>query len=78
MKMIDGDFAFAIAKRVRIIFSLSPTHFETKVDAEMLKKVESHSEATALASIVFPFPGGPYNKIPLVGFLMPVKMSGRI
>ena len=31
----------------------------------MLKKEESDSLATALASIVFPFPGGPNNNKPL-------------
>jgi hypothetical protein len=42
----------------------------------MLKKVDLHSVATALASKVFPFPGGPYSKMPLVGALIPVKISG--
>lgn len=31
----------------------------------MLKKVAADSDATALASIVFPFPGGPYNSRPV-------------
>lgn len=31
----------------------------------MLKKVAADSDATALASIVFPFPGGPYNSNPV-------------
>lgn len=31
----------------------------------MLKKVAADSDATALASIVFPFPGGPYNSKPV-------------
>jgi hypothetical protein len=62
---------------VRISFSLSPMYLETKVLALILKKVDLHSVATALARRVFPLPGGPYNKIPLVGALMPVKISGR-
>jgi hypothetical protein len=49
----------ATANKVRIIFSLSPMNFETKVLALMLKNVHLHSEATALASRVLPFPGGP-------------------
>ena len=45
--------------------------------ADTLKKVDWHSEATALAIIVLPFPGGPYNNIPLVGSRGPVNISGR-
>ncbi len=37
-------------------FSLSPRHFETMDDADMLKKVVRHSVATALASMVLPVP----------------------
>ena len=33
----------------------------------MLKNVVPHSVATALASIVFPVPGGPYSSTPLGG-----------
>jgi len=57
-------------------FSLSPNHLETKVLALMLKKQLLHSVATAFASMVFPFPGGPYKRIPFVGALNPVKTSG--
>lgn len=35
-------------------------------DAETLKKVASDSEATALASMVFPFPGGPKRSKPIM------------
>lgn len=41
-----------------------------------LKKVALHSFASAFARKVFPFPGGPKNKIPLGGDLNPVKRSG--
>jgi len=67
-----------VAKSVFINFSLSPTHLDISELAEILKKVDLHSVATAFASIVFPLPGGPYNRIPRVGSLMPVKISGRI
>ena len=30
----------------------------------MFIKEDLHSDAAALASMVFPLPGGPYNKIP--------------
>lgn len=63
-------------KSVLINFSLSPIHFETKVLALILKNVHLHSVATAFASIVFPLPGGPYKRIPFVGALIPVKISG--
>jgi hypothetical protein len=47
------------SNRVLISFSLSPIHFDTKVLALILKKVDLHSVATAFASMVLPFPGGP-------------------
>ena len=59
MKMMLGAWMAAKEKRVLISFSLSPIHLETRVLALMLKKVALHSVATAFASIVFPFPGGP-------------------
>lgn len=46
------------------IQSQGQTHFDVKEDAETLKNVASDSEATALASIVFPLPGGPKRSNP--------------
>lgn len=43
---------------------LRHTHFDVKDEADTLKKVASDSEATALASIVFPLPGGPKRRRP--------------
>lgn len=40
------------------------THFEVSDEAETLKKVASDSDATALASMVFPVPGGPKRSKP--------------
>lgn len=40
------------------------THFDVREEAEILKKVASDSEATALASRVFPVPGGPKRSKP--------------
>lgn len=51
-------------------------NLDVKVEAEMLKNVELHSVAIALASIVFPFPGGPKNRIPFAGDKSPLKISG--
>ena len=48
-------------------FSESPRHLLTSVEAEILKKVVLHSDATAFANNVFPVPGGPCNKIPFQG-----------
>jgi len=59
MKIIEGDSIAASANNVRINFSDSPIHLETKDDALIEKKVDLHSVATALANIVLPFPGGP-------------------
>lgn len=40
------------------------THFDVREDDETLKNVASDSEATALASMVFPLPGGPKRSRP--------------
>src|SRR5205809_567804 len=75
--MIDGAIAFASPKRARTSFSLSPCHLEVKLDADIEKKVDFDSVATALASIVLPVPGGPNRSIPLAGSRRPMKRSGR-
>lgn len=66
----------AKANKVRISFSDSPIHLETRDEALILKKVDLHSVATALANMVLPLPGGPYKSIPLVGALIPTNISG--
>jgi hypothetical protein len=45
--------------------------------ALMLKKVALLSAASALASMVLPFPGGPYSKMPRTGARSPEKISDR-
>jgi hypothetical protein len=50
-----------------------PLHLLTIEAAEILKKVVLDMEATALASMVLPVPGGPYNKIPFHGVSKPVN-----
>ena len=54
-----GARSLARSNNTRTSFSLSPRHLLMTVLAPMLKKVVSHSVATAFASIVFPVPGGP-------------------
>ena len=71
MKIKEGFFALANSKSCLTSFSDSPCHLETKSEDEMEKKVESHSVAHALAKKLLPVPGGPYNKIPVHGFLAP-------
>jgi hypothetical protein len=53
--------------------SLSPRHFEASVAEETLKNVVPHSVATALASNVFPVPGGPNIRTPFQGLRIPYK-----
>ena len=76
-KITLGARSKANANRPRISFSPSPIHLEVRVEALMLKKVDLHSVATALASKVLPVPGGPYRRMPLLGAYRPLKMSGR-
>lgn len=58
------------------IFSESPRYLEVSEDEDTLKKLVLHSVATALASIVFPVPGGPIIKTPFKGRRIPwISMS---
>ena len=46
-------------------------------EADKAMKVQPDSFANALQMKVFPLPGGPYNKIPFGGALIPLYRSGR-
>ena len=64
-KIIAGWITAATANRARTVFSPSPTHFEVRLEAEMLKKWASGASlARARAIRVLPLPGGPYIKSP--------------
>ena len=76
--MIEGFFYLAKENKDLIIFSASPTYLLIKSDEETEKNVPSASVAHAFAKNVLPVPGGPYNKIPFHGFLLPVKISGNL
>jgi len=76
-KMILGANSFANTNNARTSFSDSPKNLLVKELALMAKKTLLLSVATALASIVFPVPGGPKRSIPLAGSLNPRKRSGR-
>jgi hypothetical protein len=53
--------------------SLSPRYLDASVEEVTLKKVVPHSDATALASIVLPVPGGPNISTPFHGRRMPCR-----
>ena len=71
MKIKEGFLSLANSKSYLTIFSDSPCHLDTKSDDDTEKNVESHSVAHALAKKLLPVPGGPYNNIPVQGFLAP-------
>mmetsp|Transcript_8519 Transcript_8519/g.31898 ORF Transcript_8519/g.31898 Transcript_8519/m.31898 type:complete len:200 (-) Transcript_8519:187-786(-) len=76
MKIVLGAWFLAKSNRMRTILSDSPRYLLARVDDEMLKNVVPHSVATALASMVFPVPGGPNINTPFHGRRMPWKYSG--
>lgn len=51
-------------RRLQMMTGKSHTHFDVNEEAETLKNAASDSDATALASIVFPLPGGPKRSNP--------------
>mmetsp|Transcript_8822 Transcript_8822/g.16845 ORF Transcript_8822/g.16845 Transcript_8822/m.16845 type:complete len:214 (+) Transcript_8822:552-1193(+) len=78
-KRIEGVRALAVVKSARNNFSDSPLHFDVKVAELQLKNVTlSTHDATALASIVLPVPGGPKSNTPFHGCRRPVKNSGKM
>jgi hypothetical protein len=74
MKIILGAFVRATQKSALVSFSPSPTYFEVKLEALILKKVHFASEAKAFAIIVFP--GGQKKRTPFEGSLNPTNSSG--
>mmetsp|Transcript_30792 Transcript_30792/g.59353 ORF Transcript_30792/g.59353 Transcript_30792/m.59353 type:complete len:253 (+) Transcript_30792:478-1236(+) len=78
IKMIDGWPSRAISKRLLTRRSLSPIHFDTKSEEDMVKNVAEASVAQAFARCVFPVPGGPYKRIPFHGLRGPWKSWGNL
>ena len=76
-KIIAGDEALACSKRSLTLEAPTPTNISTKSEPEIEKNGTPASPATALATKVFPVPGGPYKSTPL-GILAPraLKRSG--
>ena len=64
---VTPTLTLTISNIRRTILSDSPRYLEPRVEVEMLKKVVPHSVATALASMVFPVPGGPTIRTPWGG-----------
>ena len=71
--MIQGAASLAVLKRSLTLDAPTPTTLSINSAAEIDKKGTPASPATALASIVFPVPGGPINNAPL-GILAPSKV----
>mmetsp|Transcript_44243 Transcript_44243/g.128041 ORF Transcript_44243/g.128041 Transcript_44243/m.128041 type:complete len:228 (+) Transcript_44243:534-1217(+) len=67
MKITEGWRSLASWKRAFTVFSASPIHFESTLEALTLKKVAPHSAAIQRASSVLPVPGGPKSSSPRAG-----------
>lgn len=65
MKIIEGDFYFAVANKSLTLEAPTPTNIYTKSDPDTGINGTPASPAQALANIVFPVPGGPESKTPL-------------
>lgn len=68
--MIEGAFYRAFLNKSRTLEAPTPTNISTKSEPEIVRKGTLASPATALASNVFPQPGGPTKRAPL-GTLAP-------
>src|SRR5215467_14244707 len=64
---MQGDACLAFRKTSLTPFSDSPTHLDISSGPFTLMKLDCEVVATALAIMVFPVPGGPYNRSPLGG-----------
>merc|ERR1719399_1268750 len=68
MKMMHGASFLAREKVALTRLCDSPDHCDWRVESDTLRNRQSEiSFAIALASIVFPVPGGPYSSTPLGG-----------
>jgi len=65
---IEGALSWAALNNYLTNFGPSPRYFCISYDPTTLKNVADVWFATALASKVFPVPGGPYKITPLGGF----------
>ena len=65
MKTMEGAFSLAFWNKSRTRLAPTPTNISTKSEPDIEKKGTPASPATALASRVFPVPGGPTRSAPL-------------
>jgi hypothetical protein len=63
--MIAGAIFLAFSNKSLTLDAPTQTNISTNSEPEILKKGTFDSQATALANIVFPVPGGPTNSVPL-------------
>ena len=77
-KIIHGAFRFAFKKISRMFFSLSPMYMFNNSGPLTERKFILHSVAIHFARRVFPVPGGPKNKIPVLGRTKSSKIFGYI
>mmetsp|Transcript_7369 Transcript_7369/g.15400 ORF Transcript_7369/g.15400 Transcript_7369/m.15400 type:complete len:288 (+) Transcript_7369:771-1634(+) len=64
MKIMQGEFFFALVKMSRTREAPTPTNISTNSEPETAKKGTPASPATALARRVLPVPGGPSRRRP--------------
>uniref|UniRef100_A0A0E9XJN4 Uncharacterized protein n=1 Tax=Anguilla anguilla TaxID=7936 RepID=A0A0E9XJN4_ANGAN len=69
MKIIEGAFSLARAKASRTSLAPSPINIWTSCGPASFRKVALVWAAQALASNVFPVPGGPYISTPFGGWM---------
>ena len=74
IKTIHGECFFACSNISRTLEAPTPTNISTKSEPEIVKNGTLASPATALASKVFPVPGGPTINIPR-GIFPPTFMN---
>ena len=73
MNTMQGAFSFACLNRSRTFDAPIPTNISTNSEPDMEKKGTLASPATALASMVFPVPGGPTSRMPF-GMVAPISV----
>ena len=72
MNTIQGALSLACLNKSRTFAAPIPTNISTNSEPEIEKNGTFASPATALASKVFPVPGGPTNNAPL-GRVAPIS-----
>lgn len=73
---MEGLNFLAFSKTFLNIFSVYPTNLFNIEPADNRNKLHPDYFESAFVINVLPFPGGPYNKIPLGGDLIPSNRSG--